>query len=235
MSDSENTYENFLVHFNAAIEKSSRNKSEINLVAVSKTQPIEKIKSVYQMGHRHFGENYVQEALDKQKQLVDFNIFWHFIGSLQKNKVKLVVGAFDLIHSVDSLELAKKISECAVIKKIEQKCLLQINIGEETTKGGFSIENSLKQLKELLSLPNIKWQGVMSMPPIISEEKAARTFLKATKNIFEEIKLNLDEVRRKEWTQISMGTSHDFIWAIEEGSNMIRIGTLIFGERIKKN
>jgi pyridoxal phosphate enzyme (YggS family) len=233
MSDSEVCYKNFLIQFNAVIAKSGRDKTAINLIAVSKTQPIEKIKSVYQMGQRHFGENYVQEALLKQEQLADYEITWHFIGGLQKNKVKQIVGKFALIHSVDSLDLAKKISSCAVAAGVEQKCLLQINVGDEQTKGGFSAIDILQQLSDIFCLPNIIWQGLMVMPPITSDEQIARSFLQSTRQVFEEIRAKLSDKQKKEWTHLSMGTSHDFAWAIEEGASMIRIGTLIFGERNK--
>lgn len=231
MSNFENSYDNFMSHFDSAVAKSGREKNQINLIAVSKTQPIEKIIDVYQKGQRHFGENYVQEALEKQEQLADLKINWHFIGGLQKNKAKLVVGNFDLIHSVDDLELAKKISQCAINKGIEQKCLVQINIGGELSKGGFEVQDILKQMELLLNLPNIHWQGIMVMPPITEDENQARRYLKQTREIFEQVRANLNDNQKKQWIHLSMGTSHDFVWAIEEGATMIRIGTLIFGER----
>jgi pyridoxal phosphate enzyme (YggS family) len=234
MSETELSYRKFLQQFNEAVEKSGRKKEEIILIAVSKTQSIEKIKAVFQAGHRQFGENYVQEALDKQDQLVDLKIAWHFIGGLQKNKVKLVVGRFELIHSVDDIELARKISNVALAKQVEQKCLLQINIGDESSKGGFSPESILNQLEGLFALPNIRWQGLMAMPPITGNELMARGYLKATKNVFQKIWTKLNDKQKKEWVHLSMGTSHDFVWAIEEGATQIRIGTLIFGERQKK-
>lgn len=233
MSESNEAYKNFMLKFENAIISSGRDKNKINLIAVSKIQSIEKIKQVYQKGQRHFGENYVQEALDKQELLPDLKINWHFIGSLQKNKVKQVVGKFDLIHSVDSLELAKKISNCALIKGVEQKCLLQINIGAEFSKGGFAVDDILDTCVEVFALPNICWQGVMSMPPLIEDEQQARIYLKNTKEIFEKIKTKINDKQKKEWIHISMGTSHDFVLAIAEGSTMIRVGTLIFGERQK--
>lgn len=227
------SYENFLKRFQSEVEKSGRSLSEVYLIAVSKTKPTEQIKEVYQKGHRHFGENYVQEAIEKKMQLKDLQIIWHFIGGLQKNKVKNVVGVFDLIHSVDSVELAKKISGVALQKKVLQKCLLQINIGDETSKGGFSAPLVLEKRQELFALPNLVWQGLMAMPPIADDEGLARSYLKQTKQIFEQIKDKLDVNSKKEWQHLSMGTSHDFHLAIQEGATMIRVGTLIFGDRKK--
>ncbi len=207
--------------------------TKAKLLAVSKTHPLSKIKSVYKKGQRLFGENYVQEANLKVEEARSehLDIEWHFIGKLQRNKVKDVIGRFALIHSVDNLDLAKKVSSIAEQKQLNQKCLLQLNIGSEDTKSGFSPVELLSCMSELIKLPNVTWQGVMSMPPLTEDEQKVRGFLRQTKDVFEKIKSNLPKEFISEWKHISMGTTHDFKIALQEGSTFIRVGTAIFGER----
>jgi hypothetical protein len=234
MSDVESLYRSFINEFNNVLIRAGKKHGVVKLIAVSKLQSNEKIKAIYHEGQRDFGENYVQEALEKQEKLTALDIKWHFIGGLQKNKVKSVVGKFELIHSVDSLELGRKISYCAGTENVQQNCLLQINIGDETTKGGFSPISILDQIEELFSLPNICWQGLMVMPPITVDEKKARGYFQKTRDVFQKIQAQISYDQRREWIHLSMGTSHDFIWAIEEGATLVRVGTLVFGDRIKK-
>lgn len=194
------------------------------LLAVSKLQTIEKIKSLYTEGQRDFAENYIQEALDKIEQLKDLKINWHFIGSLQKNKVKFLKKNFEFIHSVDSVELAKKISEFAVKGNHIQKVFIQINVAEEGSKSGFSISEFEKSWTELSSLPGIQVVGLMTMPPLENEPEKNRVFFKKLKYIGN--KCNLHE--------FSMGTSHDYQIALQEGATWIRLGTMLFGQREQK-
>lgn len=202
----------------------------VKVVAVSKTQPVEKIKLLYNQGQRIFAENYVQEALAKTLELKDLNIQWHFIGTLQKNKVKNVVGAFDLIHSVDSLGLAEVISKIAGQKNLVQKILLQINLSGEESKGGFDVIALDDVLPRIVSLPNISVVGFMTMPPLFDDSEHVRPFFKELHQL-----LTKYQKRYPGLTELSMGTSHDYPVAVEEGATMIRIGTLLFGERSKKN
>jgi pyridoxal phosphate enzyme (YggS family) len=200
-------------------------KSGARLVAVSKLQPSEKIRTLYACGQRDFAENYVQEAIEKIDSLVDLpDICWHFIGSLQKNKVKFVVGRFQWIHSVDSISLAEKISIEAAKKNIRQKIFLQLNISQEDTKGGFSTAEFPEQLKEIQLLKNIEIVGLMTMPPIFADLEQVRPYFRELRSLASSQNLK----------ELSMGTSSDFSIALQEGATMIRIGTILFGERPHK-
>lgn len=214
--------------------KSQRDFSEILLLAVSKTHTSEVIRKVFQLGQSQFGENYVQEVVNKQNELKDLNIHWHFIGHLQKNKVKNVVGRFDLIHSVDSLELAQKISTKATELNINQNILLEINIGSEDSKTGFDQGLLLQQWEQLLQLPNINICGLMALPPLKENPEDTRPYFRQIKTLFSQLKSKLPAGKQQLWIYISMGTTHDFPVAIEEGANIVRVGTAIFGDRPKK-
>lgn len=206
----------------------SRNPAEITVVAVSKTHPIDVVLSVYNNGCRDFGENRVQEALEK-KAMGPFDIRWHFIGTLQKNKVNKVVGNFALIHSVDSLELASKISEVSAREGIETPILLQVNTSGELSKHGLSPEEWQRELDALQRLSHLSLQGLMTMAPFTDEERVIReTFSKL--RIFKETLLTQID-NKKEFKHLSMGMSHDYPIAIEEGATLLRIGTEIFGKR----
>lgn len=203
------------------------------IVAVSKKQSVKKIKLLYSLGQRDFAENYVQEALEKQAQLKELNINWHFIGHLQTNKVKDVVGHFDLIHSVDSVKLAEKINQIAKEKNIAQRILIQLNIANEKTKGGFDVDdvadlkNSLlyQNIVKIKLLTNIKICGFMCMPPLDQDSKKYFSLNQHVANFFVEQKI-LDLK-----PELSMGTSTDYRLALECGSTIIRLGTTLFGER----
>ncbi len=196
------------------------------IVAVSKLQSIEKIRALFSQGQRKFAENYVQEAMEKQKTLGDLEIEWHFIGRLQKNKAKLVVGSFALIHSVDSLELAEVINRKAQEKSLEQKILIQLNLAGENTKGGFSEESFSRLVPALAALKSIQIHGFMTMPPLFENPEETRIFFR-----------KLYELRKfyssyfPFLSELSMGTSSDFRVAAEEGATLIRLGSILFGER----
>jgi MAF protein len=196
-----------------------------DLLAVSKLQSTEQIRKLAADGQKNFGENYVQEALEKIAELKDLNLSWHFIGHLQKNKVKMIVGQFDLIHSVDSLELAKKISSVAASHGVIQKILLQVNLSQEETKGGFS-ENEFRQsLNEIQQLPSVQVTGLMTMPPLFSDPDDCRPYFRRLRELADETGL----------PELSMGTSSDYRVALQEGATWIRLGTVLFGERPRKN
>jgi len=195
--------------------------SNQQILAVSKLQPVEKIKDLYMQGQTNFAENYIQEALKKIDQLSVYNICWHLIGPIQKNKVKLLKKNFEFIHSVDSLELAEKISEYALKINHIQKCFIQLNLAKELTKFGYFKENFLKEWPLLKRLSGLKIVGLMTMPPLKNEPEKNRVFFKELKNIGDN--LNLPEY--------SMGTSLDYQIALAEGATWIRIGTKLFGER----
>jgi pyridoxal phosphate enzyme (YggS family) len=192
------------------------------IVAVSKKQSEKKIRELFDQGQRIFAENYVQEALLKQF-ILEYLIGaeWHFIGNLQKNKVKLIVGKFALIHSVDSLELAELIGKKSAEAGLTQKILLQINLAEEATKGGFSKSEFLEKIDSIKKIPGIQVTGLMTMPPLFENPEEAKPY-------FSELKSLADQHNLKE---LSMGTSTDFQVAAKCGATLVRLGTILFGER----
>jgi len=197
--------------------------SKISLVAVSKTKPVEDILELYNLGHRDFGENYVQELDEKAQQLPN-DIRWHFIGHLQTNKVKFVTPFIYLIHGVDSLRLLKEINKQAEKNKRVIDCLLQVHIAQEETKFGFDEAELLNlELKQFL---NVRIKGLMGMASLTGDITKIRIEFRSLKILFEKLKLQNPEL-----SILSMGMSADYKIAIEEGCNMVRIGSLLFGER----
>ena len=204
----------------------------VALVAVSKTKSVEEIRELYELGQRDFGENYVQELVEKAKQLPK-DIRWHFIGHLQSNKVKQIAPFIHLVQGVDSLKLLEEINKQArKIKRIIE-CLLQIHIAQEETKFGLD-EKELKQLigtnsNQLHELTNIKIVGLMGMASFTNDMAKVRREFKYLKSVFDHVvKLQTKTFQPQ---TLSMGMSSDYPIAIEEGSNMVRIGSLIFGRR----
>ena len=201
--------------------------SKITLIAVSKTKPVEDILELYDLGHRDFGENYVQELVEKAERLPK-DIRWHFIGHLQSNKVKLIIPFIYLIHGVDSLKLLKEIDKQAEKNKRLIDCLLQVHIAQEETKFGFD-ENELIAL-EIGQFANVKIKGLMGMASLTENVNKIRTELKHLKTIYDKLSTHTPQL-----SILSMGMSADYKIAIEEGSNMVRIGSLLFGERNYEN
>jgi pyridoxal phosphate enzyme (YggS family) len=201
------------------------------LVAVSKTKPASDIMELYKLGQRDFGENYVQELAEKYEQLPD-DIRWHFIGHLQSNKVKFIAPFVHIIHGVDSFKLLQEINKQAVKNNRIINCLLQVHIASEETKFGFDMD----ELRELLNhnnqlheLKNIKIKGLMGMASFSDDTDLVRSEFKTLKNIFDaNTFLKTDNFQL---FFLSMGMSSDYKVALEEGSNMVRIGSLLFGER----
>lgn len=200
------------------------------LVAVSKTKPIEDILALYELGHRDFGENYVQELVEKQQQLPG-DIRWHFIGHLQTNKVKYLAPFVHLIHGVDSLKLADEINKQGKKNGRVLDILFQIHIAVEETKFGFD-ESELKEAIQLLekdSLSNTRIRGLMGMASFTNDQKLILNEFRSLKNLFDQFKHSTTS--QIEFDTLSMGMSSDYQQALEEGSTMIRVGSLIFGER----
>lgn len=202
----------------------------IVLVAVSKTKPAEAIKELYDLGHRDFGENYVQELQEKQDQLPK-NIRWHFIGHLQSNKVKYIAPFVHLIHGIDSFKLLKEVDKQA--KKIDRTIdvLLQVHIAQEETKFGLD-ENELNEVfrsDELSQLHNVTIRGLMGMASFTDDKEKVRIEFKYLKSLFD--KYSGLQTQNTKLETLSIGMSGDYQIAIEEGSTMVRIGSLIFGER----
>ena len=205
------------------------------LVAVSKTKPVEDIKELYDLGQRDFGENYVQELVEKQPQL-PVDIRWHFIGHLQSNKVKYIIPFVHLIHGVDSLKLLQEIDKQALRHQREADCLLQVHIAQEETKFGFGA-NELealfsKDLNELNKLAKVRIRGLMGMASFTHDTEKVRGEYKYLKSLFD--KYVQPPTANCQLQMLSMGMSGDYKIAIEEGSTMVRVGSLIFGERTSK-
>ncbi len=197
------------------------------IVAVTKYFDEQQIIKYYKLGFRDFGENRVKEAVEKIQKLpeeIRESSRFHLIGHLQTNKVKLAVGVFDLIHSVDSLKLAQAISIEAQKKGINQKILMQVNNAGEEQKSGFSPEELKREFKEIYNLPSIKVIGIMNMAPIDSNEEELHRLFKNIKQIYDELQSEFDV----ELKHISMGMSRDYKIALEEGATIIRLGRILF-------
>lgn len=218
-----------------ALYRSGRAGGSVRLVGVSKKQPLEKILALAQAGLVDFGENYVQEwkgkKSDIEKNHPELNkiIHWHFIGHLQSNKAKELVGKIEYIHALDSLKLAQRISQHAAQLGITQKVLMEINLEKEVGKFGFERESLLRNLSQLARLPGLSLEGLMAIPPPASGEKS-RPYFKRLKSLLDEC--NQSGNLTKAMKELSMGMSNDFEVAIEEGATMIRIGTALFGPRL---
>ncbi len=200
----------------------------IELVAAAKTRTAEEVLEAIESGIKIIGENYVQEA-EGIYEVIGNKAKWHFIGYLQKNKVKKAVRLFDMIETVDSVDLATEIDKrCAQIGKI-MPVLIEINSGREKQKSGVLPENAEQLLREISHLPNIKVMGLMTMGPRFGNPEDSRPYFVETKRIFDQIKkLNLPDI---EMRYLSMGMTNSYKIALAEGANMVRIGTKIFGER----
>ncbi len=213
--------------------KTELDAKQVTLVAVSKTKPIEDILELYNLSQRDFGENYVQELVDKAAQLPQ-DIRWHFIGHLQTNKVKLIAPFVQLIHGVDTLKLLKEINKEAGKNGRVIDCLLQIHIAQEETKFGLD-EMELNQLiSQLQDMPmnNVRVIGLMGMASFTNDMSKVRNEFRKLKELFDHHAK--PETHNSKLVTLSMGMSSDYKVAIEEGSNMVRIGSLLFGERVKK-
>ena len=208
---------------------SELNKKSVTLVAVSKTKPVEDILELYTLGQRDFGENYVQELTEKY-ELTPKDIRWHFIGHLQSNKVKYIAPFVSLIHSVDSKKLLAEIDKQAKKNNRVIDCLLQIHIAEEETKFGFN-ENELKELisSDLTVYRNVQIKGLMGMASFTDDIQKVRNEFKFLKRLFD--KYSSWSIVNYQFSILSMGMSADYEVAIEEGTNMVRIGSLLFGKR----
>jgi len=207
------------------IHKQLREKN-ITLVAVSKTKPIEAIKELYDLGHRDFGENYVQELVEKQQQLPQ-DIHWHFIGHLQTNKVKYIAPFVHLIHAIDSFKLLKEVNKQAAKNNRTIDILLQVHIAQEKTKFGFDErELEVLNLNELQQLPSVRLKGLMGMASFSDDMDLVRKEFQYLRSLY-----NKFSILHFPFSILSIGMSNDYKIAIEEGSTMVRIGSLIFGDR----
>ncbi len=228
MSDLALRISSILDEITAACRKAGRDPHEVKLVAVSKNFAPEVIAEAYRLGLRTFGENRVQELKSKKPQL-PADIEWHMIGTLQRNKVKDIVGEVALIHSVDSFSLAKEISKQVLKRNIESDILLQVNVAGESSKHGFSPAEVLEAVEEICVLPGIKIKGLMTIAPYADNPEEVRPVFRQLRKLAESLEgLDLPNLQMQE---LSMGMSNDFAVAIEEGATIVRIGSLIFGNR----
>ena len=214
-----------------AASKAGRNAQDIKLIVVSKTVDTERIKQAIEAGATILGENYIQEARNKIKEIGQ-GARWDFIGHLQSNKAKYAVDLFEMIHSVDRLSLAQEINRVAEKKGKKVRILVQVNISGEETKSGINPQKVRTLIGEIASMRNLSLEGLMTMPPYFNDPENARPYFTALRELRATIlKESTGDIILQE---LSMGMSGDFEVAIEEGSTMVRIGTAIFGERSPK-
>ena len=211
-----------------AAKAAGRNENEVTLIAVSKTKPVEMIKEAYDTGIRDFGENKVQEIMEKYP-LLPSDIRWHLIGHLQTNKVKYIIDKVCMIHSVDSLKLAEEISRQAVKHNVTVDILIEVNVAAEESKFGVRPEDAIDLCRDISTLPGIRIRGLMTVAPFTSDPEENRLVFCALRQLFVDIDgKNIDNVCMD---CLSMGMSGDYTVAIEEGATFVRVGTSIFGQR----
>ena len=211
-----------------ACARSKRDRKEVTLICVSKTKPIEMIQEAYDLGQREFGENKAQEMKEKY-ELLPKDIKWHFIGHLQTNKVKYVVGRAYLIHSVDSLRLAEAIEQESSKKGVISNILIEVNVAEEESKFGIQTEETLEMVEKIAKLPHIRVMGLMTIAPFVDNAEENRQIFQK----LYELSVDIKQKNNHNVTMdiLSMGMTNDYEVAIEEGAAYIRVGTGIFGER----
>lgn len=211
-----------------ACEKSGRNPEDVTLIAVSKTKPVSMLQEIYDENIRDFGENKVQELVEKYDELPQ-DIKWHMIGHLQRNKVKYIVDKVCLIHSVDSYRLAEEINIQAKKKNITVPILVEVNIAEESSKFGIYAEDAIALVEQIAQLENVRIKGLMTIAPFVENPEDNRQYFRNIRQLSVDIAAkNIDNVSMN---VLSMGMTGDYMVAIEEGATMVRVGTGIFGER----
>lgn len=211
-----------------ACVKSNRDEKDVTLIAVSKTKPVEMLEEAYREGCRDFGENKVQEIMDKYEKMPG-DIRWHMIGHLQRNKVKYLIGKVYLIHSVDSLRLAEEISKEACKQNVTMNILVEVNVAGEDSKFGTTNEEAVELVKSIAGLPGISVKGLMTIAPYVDcQEENRQYFVKLRQLSVDIMKKNIDNISMD---ILSMGMTGDYQVAIEEGATYVRVGTGIFGER----
>jgi pyridoxal phosphate enzyme (YggS family) len=213
-----------------AATKAGRAVDEIELVAISKTHAAEKVHAAFNAGQTLFGESRVQEARLKIPELPSA-IRWHFVGHLQKNKVRHALPLFEVIHSVDSLALAQEMNRIAEEEGLHPRVLLEVNVAGEGSKFGFAPGTLREQMETLLALRRLSIEGLMTIPPLAAEPEASRKFFAKLR----ELRSALEKEFNMKLPHLSMGMTSDFSIAVEEGATLLRVGTAIFGERSRKD
>jgi len=209
-----------------AAKKSGRSMDDIELVAVTKTHDADRVREAVEAGQQLFGESKVQEARVKIPELPS-NLRWHFIGHLQKNKIRHALPLFEMFHGIDSLDLAQDMNRIGDEAGIRPRILLEVNVAGEGSKFGFKPDNLRSQMESLLSLPTLTIEGLMTIPPLAPEAEASRQFFVQLR----ELRDSLEKEFRVQLPCLSMGMTSDFPVAVEEGATLVRVGTAIFGER----
>jgi PLP dependent protein len=202
---------------------------EIDLVAITKMHPAEKIREAVEAGHMLFGESRVQEARTKIPELPS-SLRWHFVGHLQKNKIRHALPLFELFHGVDSLALAQEMNRIATEEGMHARVLLEANVAEEVSKFGFKAETLRGEMESLLALPRLSIEGLMCIPPLAKEAESSRRFFVQLRELRDSLEKEFD----LKLPHLSMGMTQDFWIAVEEGATLVRVGTAIFGERPKR-
>ncbi len=205
-----------------------RDPEEVTLIAVSKTKPAELLQEAYDAGARDFGENKVQEIMDKYPQL-PADIRWHMIGHLQRNKVKYIVDKVAMIHSVDSLRLAQTIEQEAARHEVQVPVLLEVNVAEEESKFGLKMDEVLPLIETIAEFPHIKVCGLMTIAPFVENAEENRMFFRQLKKL--SVDIEAKNINNVSMSVLSMGMTGDYQVAVQEGATMVRVGTGIFGER----
>jgi hypothetical protein len=203
--------------------------NEIELVAITKTHPAERIREAVEAGHALFGESRVQEARAKIPELPS-NLRWHFVGHLQKNKIRHAMPLFELFHGVDSLALAQEINRIAAEEGMHPRVLLEVNVAGEGSKFGFKTDILSAEMESLLALPRLSIEGLMCIPPLAEQAEGSRKFFAHLR----ELRSSLEKEFDVKLPHLSMGMTQDFWIAVEEGATLVRVGTAIFGERPKR-
>jgi pyridoxal phosphate enzyme (YggS family) len=217
----------------AAAQKCGRQPDDVRLIAISKTHPASVIKQACQLGATDFGENRVQEGEGKIAEIGREKVRWHLVGHLQANKARRAVNLFDVIHSVDSLDLAQRLDRLCVEESRESlPVLIQVDLGHEETKSGIEESELTHMVESLGPLTRVKLIGLMTLPPFFDDPEQSRAFFRRLRELRDE--LNQRGAFGERTGELSMGMTHDFEVAIEEGATMVRIGTAIFGERIPR-
>jgi PLP dependent protein len=201
---------------------------EVTLVAVTKTHPVEVLRAARDAEIRDLGENRVQELEVKVKELGREGLRWHLIGHLQRNKVRRAIPHFDLLHSLDSVRLARQLSDDATALGVEVQALVQVNTSGEPSKYGFDADAAVDAIGEMSDLPGLRLVGTMTMAPLVDDERVLRRTFAAARRLHEEAGRQVAGFTAR---HLSMGMSNDYEWAVEEGSTMVRLGTVLFGER----
>ena len=211
-----------------ACERSGRKVEDVTLIAVSKTKPVPMLQEAYDAGARDFGENKVQEILEKEPQLPS-DIRWHMIGHLQTNKVKYIIDKVSMVHSVDSVRLAEAIEKEAEKKDICMPVLIEVNVAGEESKFGLSIEEVLPFLEEISSYEHLQVKGLMTIAPFVANPEENREVFQKLKKL--SVDIAAKNINNVNMSVLSMGMTNDYQVAVEEGATMVRVGTGIFGER----